>query len=160
MLVISCGPGYFVNMLAEEGYCNVVGIDSFEDKVVHAQRRGLRCERAGAHEYLSERPAQFDAIVCEQELNHLTKDEMIEFLCLAQSSLRPGGTLIVHGLNGANPITPLPKPCVHGRIGSRACPKRCGLCSPRRYFLISSRCSHPGEVQITPAIDSGSMTHP
>ncbi len=47
----------------------------------------------------------YDLIICEQELNHLTKDEMIAFLGLCRESLRPGGRLIVHGLNGANPIT-------------------------------------------------------
>ena len=33
ILVISCGPGYFVNMLKEEGYQNVIGIDSYQEKV-------------------------------------------------------------------------------------------------------------------------------
>ena len=46
ILVVSCGPGYLVNMLREQGYTNVLGIDSDAVKVEHATRRGLPCETA------------------------------------------------------------------------------------------------------------------
>lgn len=105
ILVISCGPGYFVNMLARHGYRNVIGIDSFESKVRHAKQHGLDCRVERAFPFLAARKESFDAIFCEQELNHLTKEEMLVFLRLLRESLVPGGTLIVHGLNGANPIT-------------------------------------------------------
>ncbi len=105
ILVVSCGPGYFVHSLVEAGYTDVLGIDSDPEKVAHGVRRGLDCQAHAAFPYLQERPQAFDAIICEQELNHLTKDEMIFFLALCRKSLRPGGTLIVHGLNGANPLT-------------------------------------------------------
>ena len=105
ILVISCGPGYFVNMLAQHGYKNVLGIDSFEDKAKHGRERGLDCRVERAFPFLANRKESFDGIFCEQELNHLTKEEMLVFLRLARESLVPGGTLIVHGLNGANPIT-------------------------------------------------------
>src|SRR5262245_18857178 len=39
ILVISCGPGYFVNLLHEQGYCNVLGIDSSANKVRYAEVR-------------------------------------------------------------------------------------------------------------------------
>ena len=41
ILVVSCGPGYMVNLLVEQGYTNVVGIDSFPDKIAWATARGL-----------------------------------------------------------------------------------------------------------------------
>lgn len=104
-LVVSCGPGYFVKLLNDEGYANVLGIDSDAEKVRHAERHQLECKTAEAFPFLEARQDEFDMIMCEQELNHLTKDEMVEFLHLCRSSLRPGGRLIVYGLNGANPIT-------------------------------------------------------
>lgn len=104
ILVVSCGPGYLVDVLRTEGYANVVGIDSDPEKVAHATRRNLDCLTAAAFEYLSARIAEFDAIVAEQELNHLTLDEQIEFLSLCRRSLRDGGLLFVYGLNGANPL--------------------------------------------------------
>jgi len=105
ILVISCGPGYMVNLLGRQGYNNVLGIDSHAEKVQHAKRHNLNCrvERAFAH--LEDKKDYYDVIFCEQELNHLTKEEILVFLRLCRNALKPNGTLIVHGLNGANPIT-------------------------------------------------------
>src|SRR3954462_2620065 len=47
-LVISCGPGYLVNVLRERGYTNVIGIDSDPAKVEYARRKDLPCETARA----------------------------------------------------------------------------------------------------------------
>jgi len=105
ILVISCGAGYFVNLLNKEGYKDVLGIDSFPDKVKYAEKRNLNCRVARAFEFLEQGEDAYDVIFCEQELNHLTKQEILEFLSLAWKRLRAGGTLIVHALNGANPIT-------------------------------------------------------
>ena len=105
ILVVSCGPGYFVNLLKREGYSNVLGIDSDPEKILHAQKRNLPCRPEGAFPWLEKNKGQYDAIFCEQELNHLTKEEIIVFLNLCWEGLKPGAILIVHGLNGANPIT-------------------------------------------------------
>ena len=104
ILVISCGPGYLVNMLAQAGYTNVHGIDSDAGKVAHAKRHGLPCEVADAFEFLGRSAESWDTIIPEQELNHLTLDEMIDFLALCRRNLKPGGLIIVYGLNGANPL--------------------------------------------------------
>jgi 2-polyprenyl-3-methyl-5-hydroxy-6-metoxy-1,4-benzoquinol methylase len=105
ILVISCGPGYFVDMLNRNGYDKVLGIDSFADKIRHATDHKLNCIQADAFEHLENTDTPYDVIFCEQELNHLTKDEIIDFLQLAWSKMTPGGTLIAHALNGANPVT-------------------------------------------------------
>src|SRR4249920_1498619 len=105
ILVISCGPGYLVNLLVQTGYRNTVGIDSDPRKIEHARRKDLPCETAEAFPYLeAHQQATFDVIVPEQELNHLTIDETIEFLKLCSGALRPGGRVIVYAMNGANPF--------------------------------------------------------
>lgn len=104
ILVVSCGPGYLVNLLNEQGYRNVLGIDSDRLKVDYALKRNLNCRSEPAFEFLQDQVGQFDAIVCEQELNHLALEEMIEFLKLCWKSLHPGGVIVVYGLNGANPL--------------------------------------------------------
>ncbi|MBV7338379.1 NAD-dependent epimerase/dehydratase family protein [Chloroflexi bacterium TSY] len=105
ILCISCGPGYFVHLLQEEGYQNVLGIDSELSKVRYAAQKGLNCIVAQAMNFLEGAREPFDVIICEQELNHLTKEEMVIFLRLCWRKMSPGATLIVHGLNGANPLT-------------------------------------------------------
>jgi 2-polyprenyl-3-methyl-5-hydroxy-6-metoxy-1,4-benzoquinol methylase len=104
ILVISCGPGYLVNVLLQAGYKNVTGIDSDPAKVAHAVRHKLPCEAAEAFSYLAARKSEYDVIIPEQELNHLTIDETIEFLGLCREALRPGGGVIVYAMNGANPL--------------------------------------------------------
>jgi 2-polyprenyl-3-methyl-5-hydroxy-6-metoxy-1,4-benzoquinol methylase len=104
ILVVSCGPGYLVHTLRQRGYRNVVGIDSDPAKIEHARRRGLPCDTARAFEFLEGRTATWDVIVPEQELNHLTLDETLEFLRLCRTALRPGGQVVVYAMNGANPL--------------------------------------------------------
>ena len=104
ILVISCGPGYLVNMLAKAGYTNVHGIDSDPGKIAHARRHGLPCETADAFEYLERSADAWDMIIPEQELNHLTIEETIDFLQLCHRSLKPGGGIVVYAMNGANPL--------------------------------------------------------
>jgi SAM-dependent methyltransferase len=104
ILVVSCGPGYLLNALAEAGYRCVVGIDSDPAKVAVGQKHKLACETAEAFAYLERRRDEFDVIIPEQELNHLTMSETIEFLRLCHAALKPGGKVIVYAMNGANPL--------------------------------------------------------
>ena len=105
ILVISCGPGYFVNLLRDRGYTGVEGIDSAPEKIEHATRRGLPCRVARAFPHLADGGPTYDVIFAEQEINHLTKEEILRFLELCRRRLSPGGRLIVHSINGATPLT-------------------------------------------------------
>jgi nucleoside-diphosphate-sugar epimerase/2-polyprenyl-3-methyl-5-hydroxy-6-metoxy-1,4-benzoquinol methylase len=105
ILVISCGAGYFVNLLSREGYGDVLGIDSDPGKVELARKRSLNCRVERAFDFLENTKDRYDCIIAEQEINHLTKEEILTFLKLCSSALKPGGRLLVHSLNGANPIT-------------------------------------------------------
>jgi nucleoside-diphosphate-sugar epimerase/SAM-dependent methyltransferase len=104
ILVISCGPGYMVSLLNQNGYYNVLGIDSIPKKISPAKFRNLNCEPARAFDFLDENQDPYDMIFCEQEINHLTKDEIFIFLKLCHKNLRDNGLFIIHSLNGANPI--------------------------------------------------------
>lgn len=104
ILVISCGPGYLLNVLQSSGYTKVLGIDSDPEKIEPGVRRGLNCETAQAFPFLEQCVDEYDVIIPEQELNHLTTQETIDFLQLCRRALKPGGLLFVYGMNGANPI--------------------------------------------------------
>lgn len=92
-------------MLAKEGYTNVLGIDSDPSKIEQARDKGLNCTVEEAFPFLEQNVDVYDAVFFESEINHLSKDEILELLVLVQSSLRRGGTLIIHSMNGANPFT-------------------------------------------------------
>jgi 2-polyprenyl-3-methyl-5-hydroxy-6-metoxy-1,4-benzoquinol methylase len=104
ILVISCGPGYLVNVMQQQGYDNVLGIDSDPAKIEFARKRNLNCQVSRGFEYLQESDTLYDLIIPEQELNHLTMDETLKFLKLARSRLKPGGRIIAYAMNGANPL--------------------------------------------------------
>ena len=44
ILCVSCGPGYGVSLLNQLGYAQVVGVDSFPDKIEYALKRKLNCK--------------------------------------------------------------------------------------------------------------------
>ncbi|MCJ7590407.1 MAG: class I SAM-dependent methyltransferase [Woeseiaceae bacterium] len=104
ILCVSCGPGYLVKLLPDLGYTNVEGIDSFPDKIAYASNRSLNCDVA--FDFLAESSdSSYDMIFCEQELNHLPKNEILEFLSLCKNKIRPHGRFNCFALNGANLIT-------------------------------------------------------
>lgn len=105
VLVVSCGPGYFLNVLKGKGITNALGIDSDPEKIAYAKARRLNCEVASTFAFLEADHGPFDIIFAEQEINHLTKAEIMQFLSLCQQNLKLGGMLVAHTLNGANPIT-------------------------------------------------------
>lgn len=104
ILVISCGPGYLVDVLLKAGYRQVTGIDSDPAKLEYATRRGLPCQAARVFDFLATVTAEYDVIIPEQELNHLTHEETIDFLRLAHAALRRGGRIVAYAVNGANPL--------------------------------------------------------
>lgn len=104
ILVVSCGPGYLVKTLADAGYSNVLGIDSFPDKIEFAARHGLNCRVERGFEHVASHQDEYDVIIAEQELNHLTLDESLSFLALCRGSLHKGGLLFVYAMNGAHPL--------------------------------------------------------
>ena len=105
ILVIGCGPGYLVQLLVDSGYTHVVGIDSFPEKIDWATDRGLPCRTAPVFEFLQTSDQQYDAIVGETEINHLTKDEILLFLDAVRDNLVPGGIFLTHSINATSPLT-------------------------------------------------------
>lgn len=113
ILVVSCGPGYMLELLRYEGYSDVLGIDSSAAKIEHAKKRNLNCKIARALTFLEQSKISYEVIFCEQEINHMSKNEILDFLALCHGALREGGTLILHSLNGANPIVGVDNLALH-----------------------------------------------
>ncbi len=103
--VLSCGPGLLVKTLLDAGYAHVVGIDASPIYIDQAVAHHLPCRVADPVDFLDEHRGEFDLIISEQELNHLTLDETIDFLTHCRSCLAPGGGVLVYAINGGNPLT-------------------------------------------------------
>jgi 2-polyprenyl-3-methyl-5-hydroxy-6-metoxy-1,4-benzoquinol methylase len=105
ILVTSAGVGYFMTFLNQKGYKNFVGVDSDEHKIDYAKDKGIKVLHENAFDFLNNTEQMFDLIVAEQEINHLTKRELILFLTMARKRLNENGRLILNTYNYANPIT-------------------------------------------------------
>ncbi len=104
ILVTSSGVGYFQYFLQQLGYDNITGIDSDPAKVELAQKKGFNSQVGNCFEMLDKTHDRFDFIFAEQELNHLIREEVIEFFRRCHQALAPGGRLIITAANCANPL--------------------------------------------------------
>jgi 2-polyprenyl-3-methyl-5-hydroxy-6-metoxy-1,4-benzoquinol methylase len=104
LLDVACGVGFTVEMLREEGYSNVTGIDLSPEQVHLARRRGLPVRQEDVFEHLDGKPSAYDVILAFDFLEHLHRDELIRFLDLTREALRPGGRLLVKTPNANSPL--------------------------------------------------------
>lgn len=103
VLDFGCGTGVFITIpLLQEGF-DVVGVDLDELSVEYGRRllevRGLDPDALRAVDVRS-LPAEFDAIVVSEVLEHLDDAELGDVLELLRAKLVPNGKLIVTTPNG------------------------------------------------------------
>lgn len=137
ILVISCGAGYFLEYLKNKHYFNAIGIDSDQEKVSYGKNRGLNCRNENSFPFLQREENFYDFIFVEQEINHLTKKEIIDFLKLCRRNLKRDGRLVIHSLNGANPIT-----------GSEALAQNFDHYNTLTEYSLKQVLNHTGFIQI------------
>ncbi|MBO6518351.1 MAG: class I SAM-dependent methyltransferase [Bacteroidia bacterium] len=105
VLDIGCGTGSLLKGLQELGYSNLRGIDLSEEQVRMSKTFGVDVvEQNAAHEFLSDKKAEYDVIFAVDLIEHLGKDELIDFLSLVKSSLKPGGKAIFRTPNMDAPL--------------------------------------------------------
>lgn len=105
ILDVGCGHGNFLFMLEQLGYRNLVGVDWSSEQLEQA---AAICQHArlvpdDTLHYLRESNETFDLISCLNVIEHLAKDEIIGFLDLIRSHLKPGGRLLIETPNAASP---------------------------------------------------------
>lgn len=97
---VACGPGHFVYFLKELGYTKVVGTDLSEEQVAAAREFGLKeVEHGDLFDYLRDKKGKFDLLAANHIIEHLDKDETLEFLDTLYAALKPGGSLIIGTIN-------------------------------------------------------------
>lgn len=105
ILDVGCGSGDFLAFLQSKGYRNALGIDISPEQVGEAYDREARNIVEGdALSYLRLRQAEYDLIVTLSFLEHLTKNEIFDFLDAACVALKPGGRLFCMVPNAKGPF--------------------------------------------------------
>lgn len=101
---IACGNGYLLRFLLQRGYHNVQGVDISAEQLAVAKQICEQVELLNGTEFLFKHPAAFDLITSLDLIEHLTKNELLQFLRAAFGALRPGGRLILQTPNCASPL--------------------------------------------------------
>jgi 2-polyprenyl-3-methyl-5-hydroxy-6-metoxy-1,4-benzoquinol methylase len=99
------GRGDFMGLLTELGV-EVHGVEPDSDLVTIARGRGLDVEQGLAVEYLrTVEPGTLGGIVMIQVIEHLSPQQVIDFVALAAEKLRPGGKVVLETVNAASLYT-------------------------------------------------------
>jgi 2-polyprenyl-3-methyl-5-hydroxy-6-metoxy-1,4-benzoquinol methylase len=99
------GRGEFMELLTELGV-EVRGVEPDPQLVTSARGRGLNVESGLAVEYLrSVEHASLGGIVMIQVIEHLSPQQVIDFVALAAEKVRPGGKVVLETVNPASLYT-------------------------------------------------------
>ena len=91
---VACGAGQFLHFLQKEGYRQAQGIDASQEAIVVAKRMGVEnIEMGDLFQILPLCKEEFDFISANDIIEHVKKDETLEFLGLIYAALKPGGTV-------------------------------------------------------------------
>jgi 2-polyprenyl-3-methyl-5-hydroxy-6-metoxy-1,4-benzoquinol methylase len=99
------GRGEFMELLTELGV-QVHGVEPDPQLVTSARGRGLDVEQGLAVEYLRTlEPGTLGGIVMIQVIEHLSPQQVIDFVALAAEKLRPGGKVVLETVNPSSLYT-------------------------------------------------------
>lgn len=100
ILDVGCGDGGFVLWLNSMGYKNVQGIDYSAEQIEVAKNYGLNnVQQADALIYLPENPDKFELIFSSDVLEHIPKENILEFVECIRVSLKSNGVFIAQTVN-------------------------------------------------------------
>lgn len=106
ILDIGCGTGSLIKAINELGYTNTEGIDLSQEQVKMSKEFGVEgIVEAEAHEFLADKNEKYDVIFAVDLIEHLGKDELVDFLELVKKSLKKGGKVLFRTPNMDAPLS-------------------------------------------------------
>jgi cyclopropane fatty-acyl-phospholipid synthase-like methyltransferase len=82
---LGCGTGEDLAFYISQGYSNIVGVDISPTQLNYAAKLNVKTEEADIFDILKDRDT-FDMISAYDVIEHLTKDEVLDFLSLTFKS--------------------------------------------------------------------------
>jgi len=106
ILDIGCGVGYFLHFLQVQGYQNIQGIDLSQQmiSICNSNLYNIHAEVAEAFHYLKSHENHFDAVVANDVLEHIPKDQTIDLIASVYNALKDNGKFLLKVPNLGNPF--------------------------------------------------------
>jgi len=100
---VACGGGHFLYFLQQEGYRQTQGIDISQEAVEVARKMRVENTEVGdLFQILPLHKDEFDFISANDIVEHLRKDEVLDFLDSVYAALKPGGRILMMTLNATS----------------------------------------------------------
>ncbi|MDH4257811.1 MAG: methyltransferase domain-containing protein [Candidatus Aminicenantes bacterium] len=110
ILDVGCGAGHFLYYLEKKGFADFIGIDISPQQVGFCRENiTQRVKEADVFEFLQGKENAFDAIVANDLLEHIPKEETVHFIKLVHAALRDKGIFLVRTPNMGNPFSVYPR---------------------------------------------------
>lgn len=103
ILEVACGSGNFMSLLKFKGYSQIQGIDNSPQQIKFSKQQGFEAIQTNALEFLNNTSLTYQTIIALDFIEHLTKDEAMQYLESAFQRIEPGGRIILQTPNGESP---------------------------------------------------------
>lgn len=100
---LASGNGSMLYFLKQRGYTNLAGTDVSPEQVALSRQVVPDVRQQDAVTFLKDQPNSFDLLTGFDVIEHLSKDEALEFLDACYAALKPGGRLILQTPNAESP---------------------------------------------------------
>lgn len=108
ILELGTGMGHFYNFCMRSGYRNYAGIDLSSENIAYIKKiinPKARVRQAEICDFLKKAKREtYDAVILNDVIEHLTKDEIFEVLYGVKEILKKNGVFLIKTLNMANPF--------------------------------------------------------
>lgn len=103
---LGCGAGRLLRYFKERGYNNISGVDASPAQITLARTVTDSVYSEDLFTFLDTRHRTFDLITGIDLIEHLSKEECIQFLKYCYHALKPGGRIILQTPNSDSPMFP------------------------------------------------------
>ncbi len=103
ILEVACGSGKLMSLLKNKGYSQIRGVDSSPQQIELSKQQGFDATQTNALEFLKNTNESYQTIIALDFIEHLTKDEALQYLESAIQRIEPGGRIILQTPNGESP---------------------------------------------------------
>lgn len=103
-LDIGPGQGETLILWKQLGYQNIKSVDISEDVCNHIEKLGLKCEYVdNTQNFLKENIESFDFIMLNDVVEHISKEDLVDFMIALHGSLKKEGIVLIKVPNAQSP---------------------------------------------------------